>query len=198
MKVLLENIHLSPSLSPSPPLHTCVVWRVRRRGLSLEADRSIDITTSFVPSMHPRGALARERTWPADDCRMPIERPNLYSGTAAAASVHAHGRGRGRTGLALRLFNSSSVEIYSGSVQGLQILLSNSQAGPGRAVKQEQEEISHNHIRALYILPRCSVVPSPMMEVANNRRLDSLVDPTTTSDCRCACVRCNELVHLDT
>ena len=30
----------------------------------------------------------------------------------------------------------------------MQILLSNSQAGPGRLVKQEQEEISRNHVQA--------------------------------------------------
>ena len=30
----------------------------------------------------------------------------------------------------------------------MQILLSNSQAGPGRTVKQEKEEISRNHIQA--------------------------------------------------
>ena len=30
----------------------------------------------------------------------------------------------------------------------MQILLSNSQAGPGRTVKQEQEEISCNHVQA--------------------------------------------------
>ena len=30
----------------------------------------------------------------------------------------------------------------------MQILLSNSQAGPGRTVKQEQDEISRNHIQA--------------------------------------------------
>ena len=30
----------------------------------------------------------------------------------------------------------------------MQILLSNSQAGPGRTVKQEQEEISRNHVQA--------------------------------------------------
>ena len=32
----------------------------------------------------------------------------------------------------------------------MQILLSNSQAGPGRIVKQEQEEISRNHAQALF------------------------------------------------
>ena len=30
----------------------------------------------------------------------------------------------------------------------MRILLRNSQAGPGRTVKQEQEEISRNHIQA--------------------------------------------------
>ena len=30
----------------------------------------------------------------------------------------------------------------------MQILLSNSQAGPGRKVKQEQEDISRNHVQA--------------------------------------------------
>ena len=32
--------------------------------------------------------------------------------------------------------------------KGLHILLSNSQAGPGRKVKEEQEEISRNHVQA--------------------------------------------------
>ena len=32
---------------------------------------------------------------------------------------------------------------------GVQILLSNSQVGPGRTVKQEQEEISRNHVPSL-------------------------------------------------
>ena len=33
-------------------------------------------------------------------------------------------------------------------LKGVHILLSNSQAGPGKAVKQEQEEISCNHVQA--------------------------------------------------
>ena len=33
---------------------------------------------------------------------------------------------------------------------GKQILLSYSQAGPGRTVKQEQEEISRNHVPSLF------------------------------------------------
>ena len=36
---------------------------------------------------------------------------------------------------------------YRDRLKGVQILLSNSQAGPGRKVKQEQEEISRNHVQ---------------------------------------------------
>ena len=38
--------------------------------------------------------------------------------------------------------------MYRARNKGMQILLSNSQAGPGRTVKQEQEEIAHNHVQA--------------------------------------------------
>ena len=37
--------------------------------------------------------------------------------------------------------------LYRGANKGLQILLSGTQAGPGRAVKQEQEINSRNHIQ---------------------------------------------------
>ena len=36
---------------------------------------------------------------------------------------------------------------YRGRLKSMQILISRTQAGPGRAVKQEQEEISHNHVQ---------------------------------------------------
>ena len=36
---------------------------------------------------------------------------------------------------------------YRGVSKGLYVLLSRTQAGPGRAVKQEQEENSRNHVR---------------------------------------------------
>ena len=39
--------------------------------------------------------------------------------------------------------------LYKDGLKGMQIWLSNSQAGPGKAVKQEQEEISGNHVQAL-------------------------------------------------
>ena len=37
--------------------------------------------------------------------------------------------------------------VYRDGLKGIHVLLSNSQAGPGRTVKQEQEGISHNHIQ---------------------------------------------------
>ena len=40
---------------------------------------------------------------------------------------------------------------YGARNKGLQMLLSNSQAGPGRTVKQEQEDISCNHVQAFVL-----------------------------------------------
>ena len=40
--------------------------------------------------------------------------------------------------------------FYRARKKGTQILLSNSQAGPSRTVKQKQEEISRNHVHRLY------------------------------------------------
>ena len=48
--------------------------------------------------------------------------------------------GRGRPSFCLH--------VYRVQNKGMQILLSNSQAGPGRRVKHEQEEISRNHVGA--------------------------------------------------
>ena len=41
--------------------------------------------------------------------------------------------------------------IYRAEKKSLQILLSRTQAGPGRKVKQEQEEISRNHVPRLFL-----------------------------------------------
>ena len=41
--------------------------------------------------------------------------------------------------------------VYSAEKKSLQILLSSTQAGPGRKVKQEQEEISRNHVPILFL-----------------------------------------------
>ena len=40
-------------------------------------------------------------------------------------------------------------ELYRDEILSLQILLSRTQSGPGRTVKQEQEEISPNHVQKL-------------------------------------------------
>ena len=55
--------------------------------------------------------------------------------------------------------------LYRGVNKGLYVLLSRTQAGPGRKVKQEQEEISRNHVQSfiylsvqVFAIPRFSVV----------------------------------------
>ena len=40
---------------------------------------------------------------------------------------------------------------YRGANKGLHVLLNRTQAGPGRTVKQEQDEISRNHVQAFIL-----------------------------------------------
>ena len=47
---------------------------------------------------------------------------------------------------------SVGTELYRGANKGSYVLLSRTQAGPGRTVKQEQEEISHNHVQTFICL----------------------------------------------
>ena len=49
--------------------------------------------------------------------------------------------------------------LYRGANKGLYDLLSRTQAGPGRRVKQEQEEISRDHVQTFICL---SVVYAPL------------------------------------
>ena len=44
------------------------------------------------------------------------------------------------------------LSLYRGANKGLFVLLSRTQAGPGRTVKQEQEEISRNHVQTFICL----------------------------------------------
>ena len=46
----------------------------------------------------------------------------------------------------------SSMLKYRDEINSLQILLSRTQAGPGRTVKQEQEEISPNHAQTINLI----------------------------------------------
>ena len=41
--------------------------------------------------------------------------------------------------------------MYRAEKKSLQILLSSTQAGPGKKVKQKQEEISRNHVPILFL-----------------------------------------------
>ena len=43
------------------------------------------------------------------------------------------------------------VFVYRGEKTGLQILVSYSQEGPRKKVKQGMEEISHNHVQGLFL-----------------------------------------------
>ena len=46
-----------------------------------------------------------------------------------------------------------SKQSYSGPGKSMHILLSNTQAGPDRTVKEEQEEISRNHVPTIILFP---------------------------------------------
>ena len=51
-----------------------------------------------------------------------------------------------------KLLFCAPLRYYRAEKKSLQILLSRTQAGPGRKVKQEQEEISRNHVQT-FIYP---------------------------------------------
>ena len=55
----------------------------------------------------------------------------------------------GRAVIALMCSSNCARGIYRGGNKGLCVLLSKTQAGPGRTVKQEQEEISRNHVQTI-------------------------------------------------
>ena len=48
--------------------------------------------------------------------------------------------------------STPAVPEYRDETESLQILFSRTQAGPGRTVKQEQEEISPNHVQRIYLI----------------------------------------------
>ena len=47
-------------------------------------------------------------------------------------------------------FDEFGLPLYRDRLKGMQIVLSDSQAGPGRTVKQEQGDIFCNHVQAFY------------------------------------------------
>ena len=57
--------------------------------------------------------------------------------------------------------NTSKLKAYRGVNIGLYVLLSSTQVGPGRTVKQEQEEISHNHVQTFIYLSVITCCWSP-------------------------------------
>ena len=75
--------------------------------------------------------------------------------------------------------------VYRGGNKGLYVLLSRTQAGPGRTVKHEQEEISRNHVQA-FILGSvhnisCPLVCSPNFLSVHRQMLSLGVGSTAES-----------------
>ena len=58
--------------------------------------------------------------------------------------------------------------VYRDEIYSLQILLSRTQARPGRTVKQEQEEISPNHVQRLNLISVLSL-SSPLQNINDER-----------------------------
>ena len=50
------------------------------------------------------------------------------------------------------IFNVAKMCNYRGVNKGLHVLLSRTQAGPGRTVKQKKEKISRNHVQTFICL----------------------------------------------
>ena len=79
-------------------------------------------------------------SFPLAENWMPLQFRALHFSPRNEPRDREGGKEKGRGGLFLR--------VYRARNKGLQILLSNSQAGTGRKVKQEQEETSRNHVQA--------------------------------------------------
>ena len=90
---------------------------------------------------------------------------------------------------------ADGLEQYRGGNKGLFVLVSRTQAGPGRAVKQEQEEISRNHVQT-FISP--SVLKSkdePMMGWELGRRVALAVVGLAAMPHGTLCAHCGDTLH---
>ena len=59
---------------------------------------------------------------------------------------------QGQHGARVHYSRATQSRLYRGGNKGLFVLLSRTQAGPGRTVKQEQKEISRNHVQTFICL----------------------------------------------
>ena len=64
-----------------------------------------------------------------------------------------------KASLAVGAHLCKNASMYRGEKKSVQILLSYSQAGPGRKAKQDQEDISRNHVPRL-----CKQRPTPRLQ----------------------------------
>ena len=90
---------------------------------------------------------------------------------------------------------SESGLMYRAEKKSLQILLSRTQAGPGRKVKQEQEEISRNHVPRLFLgsvhyLAFC--FPGPLTCAEENKGLTAIAVDNVTLDLSGGSLACRE------
>ena len=91
-------------------------------------------------------------------CGCPLVRLGLAF--ESATMVHFSGKPRGSTGwVGMGVYAMTTNYqfgdvwfLYRDEIYSLQILLSRTQAGPGRTVKQEREEISPNHVRRIDLI----------------------------------------------
>ena len=70
-------------------------------------------------------------------------------------------------------FSERWVHMYWVGLKGLNVLLSRTQAGPGRAVKQEQVEISRNHVQTFIYLSVHSWFKSQISKISETRHSPS-------------------------
>ena len=70
-------------------------------------------------------------------------------------------------------YTPDKIPLYRGELKGLYVLLSRIQAGPGRTVKQEQEEISRKPRTNLYF-PLCRNIESFMFSLGDAATVEDL------------------------
>ena len=77
---------------------------------------------------------------------------DLGGGGKRESLISARSAGSIRSSLLLSHAAKFRLATYRDAIYSLQILLSRTQAGPGRTVKQEQEEISPNHVQRINLI----------------------------------------------
>ena len=122
------------------------------------------------PPTTPRPAtLSSAEAWTAAGPPYPLSRTaRCWTSTRGKSSQRCHDSSRYR-------FFTLSHPLYRDEIYSLQILLSRTQAGPSRTVKQEQEQISPNHVQRINLI---SVHSHQLFRMQCRRFLDRNPRPT--------------------